>query len=111
MVTNEKLREYADSLDPIYREILGAFTRIEPNRKKGYGLAIQSIAVDLEKRLKGIGVGEIIQACAELEKHELAQTKNGIFVHPTPLGERLISVITGKEAPEIKVPKLPPPPK
>ena|ERR1700722_9293561 len=111
MATDEQLRQYAESLDPLYREILAAFPRIEPNRKHGFGLAFQTLAADLESRRKGIGLGEIIKASQELEKNALAETKNGIFVHPTALGERLITIITGKEAPEVKVPKLPPLPK
>lgn len=112
MASEQQLREYAESLDPIYTEILGAFPRLEPNRKRGFGLAFQTLAADVGARRKDIGVMEVIQACKELEKNELAEVKNGIFVHPTLVGERLISIITGKAAPpEVKVPKLPPVPK
>src|SRR5439155_25538757 len=41
MPTDQQLRTYAQSLPKIYREILAAFPRIEPNRKTGYGLAFQ----------------------------------------------------------------------
>ena len=52
MATEEELRHYAESLPPIYREILGAFPRLEPSRKQGYGLAFQTLAVDFERPSK-----------------------------------------------------------
>ncbi len=111
MASEQQLREYAESLHPIYREILTAFSRLEPNRKRGFGLAFQTLAVDLADRLKDVGLSEVIGACNELAKNELFEVKNGMFVHPTPLGEQLITIVTGKKAPEVKVPKLPPVPK
>lgn len=110
MATDKQLQKYAQSLPPIYREILGAFPRIEPNRRQGYGLAFQTLAADLEGRMTGISLGEIIQACQELKQNGLVDIQHGIFVHPTALGERLIALISGQHAPAIKVPKLPSPP-
>lgn len=107
MPTDEQLRAYAESLPPIYREILTAFPRIEPNRKQGYGLAFQTLAADFEDRELGFSLGEIIQACEELEQNNLAEIKHRIFVHPTPLGERLVAVVAGRQAPAVTVPKLP----
>ena len=107
MATDEQLKVYVESLPPIYQEILAAFPRIEPNRKQGYGLAFQTLAADFDSRQMGIGLGEIIPACQELERHNIVEIKHRIFVQPTELGERLIGIITGQHAPEVKVPKLP----
>lgn len=108
MATDEQLKSYAESLPSIYQEILVAFPRIEPNRRQGYGLAFQTLAADLENRQTGIHLGEIIQACQELEQQRLVEVKHRIFVYPTPLGERLIGIITGQHAPLVEVPELPP---
>jgi hypothetical protein len=111
MATEEELRHYAESLPPIYREILGAFPRLEPSRKQGYGLAFQTLAVDFERRPKGFDLGQIMEACQKLEQQGLVKIKNRIFAHPTPLGERLIGIITGQQAQSVTVEKLPSPPK
>jgi hypothetical protein len=111
MPTDEQLRTYADSLPPIYREILGAFPRIEPSRRQGYGLAFQTLAADFENRAMTFGLSEIIQACQELERNGLVKIKNRIFVHPTDLGEHLIALMTGQQAPAVKVDPLPALPK
>ncbi len=103
MATDEQLKSYAESLPPIYREILTAFPRLEPGRKQGYGLAFQTLEVDL----KSYNLGEIVQACEQLQQHELVEVKHKIFVHPTQLGEHLIGIITGHNAPVIQVPELP----
>ena len=104
MATDEQLKSYAESLPSIYREILTAFPRLEPFRKQGYGLAFQTLDAGLED----CSLGEIIQACEQLAKHDIVNIKHKIFVHPTQLGERLIGIITGQSAPEVRqVPELP----
>ena len=103
MATDEQLKNYAESLPSIYREILTAFPRTEPNRKQGYGLAFQTLAADLDS----FRLGEIILACKQLEQRKLVEVKHKIFVHPTQLGERLIGIITGQSAPVVQVPELP----
>lgn len=103
MATDEQLKSYAESLPSIYREILTAFPRMEPNRRQGYGLAFQTLAADLDNSR----LGEIILACEQLEQRNLVEIKHKIFVHPTQLGERLIGIITGQSAPVVQVPELP----
>ena len=111
MPTDDQLREYADSLPPIYQEILRSFPRIEPSRRQGFGLAFQTIAADFENRGIDFGLDEIMAACQELEHNGLVENKHRIFVHPTPLCERLISLMTGRMAPTVKVAPLPALPK
>jgi hypothetical protein len=110
MATAEQVHEYVESLPPIYREILRAFPRIQPNRKAGYGLGFQTLAADFEREGLAPTMGEIILACQELERQGLVQIKHGLLVHPTERGERLIAAITGREAPAVTVPPLPVPP-
>ncbi len=111
MPTDDQLRAYAAAMPPIYREILGAFPRIEPSRRQGYGLAFQTLAADFENREVPFGLDEIFQACQELERNGLVEIKNRIFVHPTALGERLVTLMTGQQAPSVKVDPLPALPK
>ena len=111
MATEEELRHYAESLPPIYQEILAAFPRLEPGRKQGYGLAFQTLAVDFDSRQKGFDLGQIMQACQELERQGLVKIKHRIFAYPTPLGERLIGIIAGQEALSVTVDELPSPPR
>lgn len=112
MATNldEDLRNYADSLPAIYKEILSAFPRIEPHRQAGFGLAFQTLAADFKNEAKGFSLAEIIAATGQLEQHQLATIKHGVFVHPTEYGERLIAVLTGQEPQPVNVPPLPSPP-
>jgi hypothetical protein len=111
MATEEELRRYAESLPPIYREILAAFPRIEPTRRQGDGLAFQTLAVDFDSQGKGFSLGQIMQACEQLEQQGLIKTKHRIFAHPTPLGERIIGIITGQLAQPVTVDRLPSPPR
>lgn len=110
MASDEELRQYADSLPAIYREILAAFPRIEPHRRQGYGLAFQTLAADFADRHINYGLGEVIQACEELQQRRIVDIKHRIFAHPTPLGERLIAILSGQEAAAVTIPKLPEPP-
>jgi hypothetical protein len=110
MATDEQLRAYAQSLPEIYREILAAFPRLEPNRKRGYGLAFQSLLADFESRGLEFDLGQIIQACEQLQQHGLMEIKHRIFVHPTETGERLVTALSDQEPSPSGVPALPLPP-
>jgi hypothetical protein len=110
MATEQQLLDYVHGLPEIYREILSAFPRIEPNRRKGYGLAFQSLLSDFEGRDLKFGLGEVIQACQQLQQRQLVEIKHRIFVHPTEAGERLIAALTGQHASVARVPELPVPP-
>ena len=110
MPTVQELHEYVDRLPKLYREVLAAFPHIEPNRRKGYGLAFQSLMADFEERQVGYSLGEIILGCEELQKYGLVEIKHRIFVHPTARGEELISALTGHQAVAPHIDPLPPPP-
>jgi hypothetical protein len=99
-------QEYLQSLDVIYRDILGAFPKLEPGRKAGYGLAYQTLYEGLQQRYP---LGLIIEACREMEKGGAVTIKNGFFVHPTELGEEIIASITGVRPAEQHVRPFSPP--
>jgi hypothetical protein len=48
MATAEEFHAYAASLPDIYREIMAAFPRIEPTRRRHFSLAFQSLWADLK---------------------------------------------------------------
>jgi hypothetical protein len=105
MPSDEQLRAYVDLVPPIYREILGAFPHIEP--APGLRPGIPNPCADFENCALTIGLGEVIQACQELERNGLVEIQNRIFVHRTALGERLIALMTGQQAPVVKVDPFP----
>jgi hypothetical protein len=100
-------QEYVAELPQIYREILSAFPSLEPQRKKGYALALQTLSSELRRHYS---YGEIKAACEQLAQGGAVEIRNEIFVCPTDLGEELIEGLTGKKAPPIpKVPEFVPP--
>src|SRR5437773_2754563 len=108
MPSDAEMTAYAKRLPPIYRDIMAAFPTIEPGRKAGYGLAFQTLAMHFANTQQGYGLGEVQEACKQLADSGFIEVKNGIFVHPTDLGEQLIAVVTGKpRASSLVVPQLP----
>jgi hypothetical protein len=105
---NDRLEDYANQLPEIYREILAAFPEIEPSRKAGDGLAFQTLAIHFANTSKRWGFGDVQAACEQLRQHGFLEIKNGIFAHPTDLGEQLIGAVTRKPpASKRGIPSLP----
>ena len=108
MPSDAQMTAYAKNLPKIYRDIMAAFPEIEPGRKAGYGLAFQTLAIHFANTEIGHGLGEVQEACKQLAARGFVEIKNGIFVHPTDLGEQLIAVVTGgPRASNLAVPQLP----
>ncbi|MGA2065100.1 MAG: hypothetical protein ABSG86_09030 [Thermoguttaceae bacterium] len=116
-------KKYVEDLPDIYRDILTAFPEIEPARKAGEGLAYQTLYGRLQNWPEGEGLydyvqahrrrswslGEVVQACQNMERGGAVVIKHDIFVHPTPLGEEMIAILTGKKAGQHNVPDFPTP--
>ena len=110
MPSHAEMAAYAKTLPPIYRDVMAAFPAIEPSRKAGYGLAFQTLAVHFTNTGCGYNFGDVQNACGRLADRGFFEIRNGIFAHPTELGEQLIAAITGKpSAPVASVPELPAP--
>ncbi len=108
MPSDAQMADYAERLPPVYRDIVTAFPTIEPCRKAGYGLAFQTLAMHFANTRRGYSLGEVQEACERLAEHGFIEIKNGIFAHPTDLGEQLITVVTGKpRASSSDLPRLP----
>ena len=109
MPPDAELSAYAQKLPPIYRDILAAFPEVEPGRKVGYGLAFQTLAAHFYNRRLEHGFAEVQEACRQLADMGFLEIRNNIFAHPTELGESLIAILSGKRAPEFRIPALPRP--
>jgi len=108
--TEAELTSYAAQLPEIYRQILAAFPAIEPNRKAGDGLAFQTMAVHFANQSVSYRFPDVRAACEQLAAGGFLEIKNGMFAHPTELGEHLIAVVANKpRAPQRSVPPLPAP--
>jgi len=108
MPTDDKMREYAERLPPIYRHIMAAFPEIEPGRKAGYGLAFQTLTAHFFNTRRQYGFEEVRQACTLLAQNGFLEIRKEIFAHPTDLGEQLIAAVTDKPtASPAMVPELP----
>ena len=87
---------------------MAAFPAIEPGRKSGYGLAFQTLAMHFVNRGEEYGLREVQEACTRLAESGFIEIKNGIFAHPTDLGEQLIAAVTDRpRAERSAVPQLP----
>ena len=98
--------EYVNSLPEIYRDILAAFPQFNPTRKVGYGLLYQSLYSALDEKYT---LGQIMKACENMAEGGVMEIKDEIFACPTPLGEELITAITGIVTPTLEVEPFPPP--
>jgi len=108
MPIDAEMAAYAKNLPDIYRDIMAAFPAIEPRRKAGYGLAFQTLAMHFANTRRGYGLGEVQEACMRLADSGFIEIKNGIFAHPTDLGEQLIATVTDRpRASRSAVPNLP----
>ena len=98
--------EYVNSLPDIYRDILAAFPRFNPTRKIGQGLPFQSLYSALDDKYR---LGRIVKACENMAANGVMEIERKLFAYPTPLGEELITAITGIAAPTLEVEPFPPP--
>lgn len=108
MPNETDIKQYARELPSIYRDIVAAFPEIEPGRKAGYGLAFQTLAAHFANIRRGYSLGEVREACQQLAQNGFLEIKNGIFAHPTQLGEQLIAAVADKPvASHAGIPQLP----
>ena len=100
-----ELTDDVDSLPEIYRDILAAFPQFNPTRTVGYGLSYQSLSSALDDKYR---LSQIKGACESMAAGGVMEIKHDIFACPTPLGEELITAITGIAAPTLEVEPFPP---
>ena len=116
-------KEYVDNLPQIYKDILAAFPEIDPARNAGEGLAYQTLFEQLRQspeeehladyidaaRKRAWSLREVIEACRNMEQGGAVRIDHEIFICPTPMGEEIIALLTGKKAAEHHVDPFPTP--
>lgn len=107
--TEEQLREYDKKLPSIYKDILLAFPEVSPLRRTGDSLTFETICEFLERNGRIYREEDVDTALSRLESKDFFTRKNGFIVTPSPLGERLIEVSTGRAPFVLDVPELPVP--
>lgn len=108
--TDEQIKEYADGLPSIYRAILSAFPGMAAGRRSGDGLTVSSIEDYVEQQAPDERLADVAFGLEQLEARGFVTRSTDIeFYMPTPLGERLITAVTGKAARPAGVPPLPEP--
>ncbi|MBX3399948.1 MAG: hypothetical protein KF873_14500 [Gemmataceae bacterium] len=134
--SEEQIREYASKLPKVYREILGAIHKIDPFRQYrdsvneaslwNYFYNQESVVdsrrfpfdfddhdkpeLTAHRRMKR---DEFLLALQRLEDSGFIEPPAGdwsgaVRFVPTDLGEALIAQLSGREAPRVEVPELPP---
>jgi hypothetical protein len=105
------LAEYAAQLPPVYRQVLAAFLDTNPGRMAGEDVAAVSIQMHLRNTGVRYDLPDIVDACLALVAAGFLDDTSRAFESfaPTPVGEALIAVITGREAPSRTIPALPSP--
>ena len=119
---SEVTQEYVNGLPDIYKDILSAFPFIEPLRKVGEGLSYQTLFMSFRDapdgehlldfvqtcRKRAYSYQEVVEACQNMERAGVVEIKQKMFVCPTRIGEKMIALLTGKEAASHHVPPFPP---
>jgi len=112
MPTPVQLKEYADSLPPIYRDILAAFGRAaSPYRHYMEGMSVDVLLTELVNGKAKRTEAEVYSALEKLEREGFFRldVSDLAYVSPTALGEELLEVVSGKKADMVPVPDLPKP--
>ena len=112
MPTPAQLKTYADSLPPIYRDILIGFSRAaSPYRHYMEGMAVDVLLTEMTNRGNTYPISEVYSALDQLEKEGfvLLDVIDLAYVSPTALGEELLEGVTGAKVEKVPVPDLPKP--
>ena len=110
--TDEQLAEYAAKLPQIYRDVLEAFTRIDPKRRRGDAALIDLTVFSIVRPKSfdsALREWDIRQAINALCDAGILDTNEFNSLFPTEVGERLITLLTGHEAKVYTIPELPAP--
>ena len=106
----DKLRQYADQLPDIYRDVLAAFQSAGPGRSSGDSVAFGTIRNHLLNERRAYTEAQLEVALANLVDAGFLDEPDFMQAFaPTPVGEELIAVLTGRRAAPPAVPELPKP--
>ena len=109
--TDEQLRDYAAKLPQIYRDLLAAFPKIDPDRRSGDPAKVFDIEELLVSESKDVRMSDVQDAIYQLVSQKFLRGIGGglYYCVPTVLGERLITLITKHVPRPASIPALPEP--
>ncbi len=136
--TTEQLKAYADQLPDVYKDILVGFQFSQPSRVRGQGVLEGTLRNFIYNRSRGLipgnfvgTIGDVVSppytfsaAARDMTDVEFSAaidqlTDAGFFedrdgtrfgsLIPTPVGESLLAIVSGKAAPSRQLPDLPKP--
>ena len=90
MATEDELRMYAESLNPIFKEIFKEIARANPDRRRGEGAMMKNLTLIISE---GHLFSDVPGACARMEEQGLVTINSKQFVIPTNKGEQIMSIL------------------
>lgn len=86
MATEDELRMYAESLNPIFKEI----ARANPDRRRGKGTMMKNLTHIISERHL---FSDVPGTCARMEEQGLVTVNSKQFVIQTDKGEQIMSIL------------------
>ena len=109
--TDDQLREYAAKLPQIYKDLLAAFPKVDPDRRSGDPVKVFEIEELLVNEASDVRIQDFQKAINQLVSQKFLRDIGGSlnYCAPTVLGERLITLITNHVPRPASIPELPEP--
>ncbi len=109
--TDEQLKDYAKKLPELYKHIFQVITKRDLNRRYGDGFTRDYIEVCIVDEQTDIRYSDVSDAVDQLIDRNFFQIQPSRpqMVYLTPLGERLMTAVTGIVPRPAQVEKLPAP--
>ena len=108
--TDDQLRDYAAQIPQIYKDLLAAIPAIDQNRRTGDPVPRLQLEDRLVDEGRDIRIADVQTAMDELMLQKFIRFVSGSnYVVPTPIGERLITILTNHQPRPETIPKLPQP--
>ena len=107
--TDEQLNAYSRELPEVYKKLLEGFIPKRGSRRAGAAMTFETLDEMLQENYSLYRDQDTLAALAQLvSRGFLIQCEEPILNYkPTPLGERLITAVTGKQPVPEKIPALP----
>jgi len=107
--SDQQLREYAARLPAIYSDILATFPGVAPDRREWDALTGHTIVDYVVDSRASHRNNDVIDGLRQLVDRGFLEKEGSFAYAPTPLGERLITLLTGHTPAAGRIPDLPEP--
>lgn len=111
---NDPLELWVRKLPSIYRRLLIGLQAVNPRRLPGQKVGLSRISRALEKEGFFWTSEQLMLASQSLEKQGIVEIRAGriiwtaVYLRPTAVGERIITLLTGLRSVSAWIPRLPP---